>query len=186
MTSNISTLVPASYYQSTTLPELFFAVVYWYKNVNEALVYDFGKYYVGCTFNEKHRRECWNSYPSAYAGAKIDAARKRTPQDKWEYDRIFLWSISLEHLKKTLSIYETHFIDYYDSFKNGFNGNRGGRGIAAWALFLVTDTSGAQEIVESYEAVASQYKVAIGSIHYCSKKKGNHIAKNGVQIKRLN
>ena len=185
MESSFTSLIPASYYQPIGIQELYIGVVYWYKNVNEAIAYDYGKYYVGLTLNEKHRRECWKSYPSAYAGTKIDAARKRTPQDKWEYDRISLWSISLEHLKAMLSIYETHFIDYFDSFKNGFNGNRGGRGIASWVVFRVTDISGNQEIVESYEAVARLYNVPIGSIQHCTKK-NDHLAKNGVRIERLN
>ena len=48
-------------------------VVYWYTNQNKAAKRDYGKKYVGYTFDEKRRRECWNSYPSDYAGPKINA-----------------------------------------------------------------------------------------------------------------
>lgn len=185
MTSSISALVPVTYYQSTSLPELFFAVVYWYKNVNVASACDFGKYYVGGTRNEKHRRGCWNSYPSAYAGAKIDAARKRTPQKKWEYDRFCLWSTSLEHLKAILSIYETHFIDFYDSFKNGFNSNRGGAGRPGTTTIRVTAPDGSVTIYFSYNEVGRAFNLTSGGVQYYLDKKADSTNKDGYKFERL-
>lgn len=179
-------LVPIEFYQTSTLPELYYGVVYWYTNQNEDVVADYGKVYVGYTLDEEQRRTDWKNLSSDYAGTKINEARKRTPLDKWKYDHLYIWDTDTARLESTLKILETLYIDLFDSFENGFNGNRGGRGTAAWVKFRVTDTSGVQVIVLSYDAVALNYGVPRGSIAHIAKIKDDHLAKNGVKIERLN
>ena len=184
MESSIS-LVPLEFYQTTTLPELYYGVVYWYINQNEDVVADYGKAYVGYTLDEEQRRSDWKNLSSDYAGAKINEARKRTPLDKWKYECIYIWDTDPERLVRRLKMLEAFYIDHFDSYENGFNGNRGGRGVAAWVLFRVTDTSGVEEIVRSYEAASKLSGVPRGSINYVAQK-DDHLAKNGVRIERLN
>lgn len=179
-------LVPLEFFQTTTLPELYCGVVYWYTNQNEDILADYGKVYVGYTLDEEQRRTDWKNLSSDYAGTKINEARKRTPLDKWKYDRIYIWDADPDRLEGRLKMLETSYIDHFDSYENGFNGNRGGRGIAAWVQFRVTDITGSQEIVRSYNAVTLIYGVPRGSIAHIAKNKVDHLAKNGVKIERIN
>ena len=52
-------LVPLEFFQTTTLPELYCGVVYWYTNQNEDILADYGKVYVGYTLDEEQRRTDW-------------------------------------------------------------------------------------------------------------------------------
>lgn len=146
---------------------------------------EFDKNYVGATRHVEQRREEWVCTSSDYAGAKIAAARKITPPDKWEYYSFPVFDTDSDRLDQRLKEYESYYIAEFDSFENGYNGNRGGKGIAAWVLFRVTDASGVEEIVQSYEAASKLSGVPIGSISYIAQK-DDHLAKNGVKIERLN
>ena len=145
----------------------------------------FDKNYVGATRHVEKRRGEWVCTSSDYAGAKIAAARKITPPDKWEYYSFPVFDTDPDRLDQRLKEYESYYIAEFDSFENGYNGNRGGKGIAAWVLFRVTDASGVEEIVQSYEAASKLSGVPIGSISYIAQK-DDHLAKNGVKIERLN
>lgn len=145
----------------------------------------FDKNYVGATRHVEKRRGEWVCTSSDYAGTKIAAARKITPPDKWEYYSFPVFDTDSDRLDQRLKEYESYYIAEFDSFENGYNGNRGGKGIAAWVLFRVTDASGVEEIVQSYEAASKLSGVPIGSISYIAQK-DDHLAKNGVKIERLN
>ena len=141
--------------------------------------------YVGATENPQQRIEDWNCSSSDYAGPKIANARKIIPLENWKRYSFPVFDTDPERLKRRLKEKEAYYIAFFDSYEHGYNGNRGGKGIAAWVLFRVTDASGVEEIVQSYEAASKLSGVPIGSISYVVKK-DDHLAKNGVKIERLN
>ena len=185
MESNLPLCLPQAHDNYLPAMPLLSGEVYRFENESDIVPSQYMWSYVGATEYPVQRIGQWYCVSSNYAGPKIAQARKVIPLKNWKRYSFPVFDIDPERLKKRLKDYETYYIAYFDSYEHGYNGNRGGRGIAAWALFLVTDTSGNQEIVESYEAVARLYNVPIGSIQHCTKK-DDHLAKNGVRIERLN
>lgn len=107
----------------------FTGVTYYHKctNPNPDLC---GKYYIGTTPDEKTRLQKWNYWKNPqYAGKKLQDARNRTAPEEWDYkvletkefsskEEYMIWANKKEH----------EYIEKYDSFNDGFNGNRGGTG----------------------------------------------------------
>ena len=185
MESNVVLLLPAPH--DCYLPAMppLTGEVYRYENESDVVPDEKYWNYVGATENPSQRIYEWNTMTSDYAGPKIANARKNIPLDEWVRHSFPVFDIDPERLKRRLKEYETYYIALFDSYDHGYNSNRGGRGIAAWVLFRVTDTSGAQNTVRSYDAVSKLSGVPIGSINYVAKK-DDHLAKNGVKIERLN
>ena len=185
MESNVVLLLPAPH--DCYLPAMppLTGEVYRYENESDVVPDEKYRNYVGATEKPKGREGQWDSPSSDYAGPKIANARKNIPLKEWKRYSFPVFDTDPERLKQRLKEYETYYIAYFNSYECGYNGNRGGRGIAAWVLFRVTDTSGAQNTVRSYDAVSKLSGVPIGSINYVAKK-DDHLAKNGVKIERLN
>ena len=160
-------------------------VVYWYTNQNKAAKRDYGKKYVGYTFDEKRRRECWNSYPSDYAGPKINAARRRTPKEKWEYNRIILWDVYPERLAYRLSLLESVYIAHFDSYLSGFNNNTGGPGPARTTIIKTTSSSGEVRFFRGYRAAAEAFGLTTGGVQRYVDKNANHTNKDGYVFEKL-
>lgn len=186
MTSNIVLLLPTTHDCYLPAMPLLSGEVYRYENESDVVPDEKYWNYVGATENPSQRIYDWNTTTSDYAGFKIANARKNIPLNEWGRHSFPVFDIDPERLKRRLKEYETYYIAYFDSYEHGYNSNRGGRGPASWVLFRVTDASGVQQIVESYEAASKLSGVPIGSIRYYTKKKGGHLTKNGVKIERIN
>lgn len=91
---------------------------------------DDGKSYVGETMDEADRVRSWEKISSPdYAGTKISSARKQYSVTDWGYEVLeIVYAGSKKELKQLLYERETHYIKKFDSYDNGFNGNRGGTG----------------------------------------------------------
>ena len=89
----------------------------------------FGKSYIGVTPDEKTRRRSWNNWGNAYSGSKIEGARSNTEPSDWEYEVLEkVFAGTEDELTKKLEEREAHYIEQFDSFYNGFNGNKFGSG----------------------------------------------------------
>ena len=159
--------------------------VYRYENGSLIIPSELFWQYVGATEHSEQRIYEWLCLSSDYAGPKIANARKIIPLEHWKRYSFPVFDTDPERLKRRLKEKEAYYIALFDSYEHGYNGNRGGKGIAAWVLFRVTDASGVEEIVQSYEAASKLSGVPIGSINYVAQKV-DHLAKNGVKIERLN
>ena len=185
MESNLPLCLPQAHDSYLPAMPLLSGEIYRYTNKSEAVPSETEWSYIGATEKPKGREGQWDSPSSNYAGSKIAKARKSIPLKEWKRYSFPVFDTDPERLKQRLKEYETYYIAYFNSYECGYNGNRGGRGIAAWVLFRVTDTSGTQNTVRSYDAVSKLSGVPIGSINYVAKK-DDHLAKNGVKIERLN
>ncbi len=88
-----------------------------------------GWYYVGNTPEESTRKRMWQNPKNAYAGKKIENARKKFGLDNFDYCvHEKLYNEDLGKLVNTLEEREKYFIEKYDSEVSGFNGNKGGTG----------------------------------------------------------
>ena len=103
--------------------KIFKAVVYaYFDRINK-------KFYVGCTMEENIRRMQWKNLSVSYGGRKIDQIRRELGPQAFDY--IVLERIEdtdKKRLKKKIETREAYYIEYYDSCKNGYNSNYGGRG----------------------------------------------------------
>ena len=104
-------------------------VIYRYKSPS-------GKYYIGQTIDEKHRRMKFLNNGIYYGGPKIEAARKKYGPENFEY--VVLMKVTgdnPEDVKKYLNTLEIGFIRMYNSIENGYNIQEGGDshiGQVAW------------------------------------------------------
>lgn len=86
-----------------------------------------GKSYIGQTTNEVHRRRTWFCMKRRYAGATINRARAKYGPENFEYTVLFKKVFtSFEEAKTELDKMEIHYIELYDTFKNGYNNTIGG------------------------------------------------------------
>lgn len=91
---------------------------------------DHGKSYVGETMDETTRKRSWQKPNSPeYGGYKINSARKKYGLLCWGYEVLeTVYAETKEELKRLLYKRETFYIAKFNSYENGFNGNRGGVG----------------------------------------------------------
>lgn len=95
-------------------------IIYRYKSPS-------GKYYIGQTINEQHRRRVFNTLNCTYGGKKIDTARKKYGPENFEYTVLMeVKGDNSEEVQKYLNILEVGFIKMYDSYNNGYNSTEGG------------------------------------------------------------
>lgn len=95
-------------------------VIYRYKSPS-------GKYYIGQTINEEHRRNNF-LYDKLYAGDKINYARKKYGPENFEYSVLMkVTGDNTDEVFDYLNILEQYFIKKYDSVNNGYNGTIGGK-----------------------------------------------------------
>lgn len=99
-------------------------VIYRYKSPS-------GKYYIGQTVDELHRRYIFLS-KHTYGGIKIDNARKKYGPENFEYSVLMKVEGDDQEVKQTLDVLEMWFIRIYDSFKNGYNSTEGGGGMVGY------------------------------------------------------
>lgn len=86
-----------------------------------------GKTYVGQTINERERRYSFLNINERYSGIKFEAARKKYKPENFIYEIIFEdWFSSNDEAKNVLDEMEKYYIELYDSYNNGYNGNLGG------------------------------------------------------------
>lgn len=100
----------------------FSGVVYMYTAPN-------GKVYIGLTSCESHRKKQWNNTAVAYAGIRINCARKKYHPSLWAYRVLaVVRSFSFSSLTDALSALEVFYIAFFDSTnpKNGYNMSAGG------------------------------------------------------------
>lgn len=85
--------------------------------------------YVGCTPEEELRKNKWKQVKNPYAGKKIADARKKYGLACFDYVVLeTLYAPDIDTLVSLLEQRETYYIEKFDSFHNGFNGNKGGLG----------------------------------------------------------
>lgn len=90
-----------------------------------------GKIYIGQTVNEKRRRETFLDLSKYYAGGKINYARKKFGPENFTYEILFKKTYTNYKLaKKELNKKEVYYINKFNSYKNGLNGNYGGNNLS--------------------------------------------------------
>ena len=100
-------------------------VIYRYKSPS-------GKYYIGQTIDEEHRRYIFLSNYS-YGGVKIDNARKKYGPENFEYTVLIkVDGDDKTEIKSYLDLLEQFFIKKYDSINNGYNSTEGGGGMCGY------------------------------------------------------
>ncbi|GEM_PF-2072852 len=107
-------------------------VVYYHRCTNDNPDLN-GKYYVGVTPDEKTRLQKWNYWKNPqYAGKKLQNARNLTVPEDWEYSVIEQKEFSnKDDYDLWAKEKESEYIEKYDSFYHGFNGNKGGTGMCS-------------------------------------------------------
>ena len=86
-----------------------------------------GKVYIGQTIDEKKRRKEFRNLNIKYAGRKINYARKKYGPENFEYEVLERYKFRvMERARKKLNEREKHFIELYDSYRNGYNSDTGG------------------------------------------------------------
>ena len=86
-----------------------------------------GKSYIGQTTNEAHRRRTWFCTKRRYAGSAINRARAKYGPENFDYEVLFKKVFySFKEAQKELDAMEIHYIELYDTFKNGYNNTIGG------------------------------------------------------------
>lgn len=100
----------------------------------EGIIYRYispsGKSYIGQTTNEVYRRRMWFG-KGRYTGgrSKIDRARKKYGPENFMYEVLLRNQYSgIEAATLDLNKWETYYIGYYDTYKNGYNSTLGGDG----------------------------------------------------------
>lgn len=112
---------------------LIFAGIFSYSMI-EGIIYRYispsGKSYIGQTTNEVYRRRMWFG-KGRYTGgrSKIDRARKKYGPENFMYEVLLRNQYSgIEAATLDLNKWETYYIGYYDTYKNGYNSTLGGDG----------------------------------------------------------
>lgn len=100
----------------------------------EGIIYRYispsGKSYIGQTTNEVYRRRMWFG-KGRYTGgrSKIDRARKKHGPENFIYEVLLRNQYSsIEVATLDLNKWETYYIGYYNTYKNGYNSTLGGDG----------------------------------------------------------
>ena len=179
MDSNVILMLPAPHDEYLPAMPLLRGDIYRYADESD-------KNYVGATRHLDRRHGEWLCASSNYAGAKIAAARKNTPPDKWGYYSFPVFDTDPDILNQRLKEYETYYIAYYDSYENGYNGNRGGAGRPATVIIKVTASTGEWVLYNGYNAVGRTFGLTSGGIQHYVDKKADHTNKNGFKFERLN
>ena len=102
-----------------------YGIIYSYHNLHE------NKYYVGQTINPESRLRSFKNLSEKYAGDNINDVRQLySPclSNNWTYNILGVVERSLD-AKEKLDNLEKYYINYYDSYKNGYNMTIGGSGI---------------------------------------------------------
>lgn len=112
---------------------LIFAGIFSYDMI-EGIIYRYispsGKSYIGQTTNEVYRRRMWFG-KGRYTGgrSKIDRARKKYGSENFIYEVLLRNQYSsIEAATLDLNKWETYYIGYYNTYKNGYNSTLGGDG----------------------------------------------------------
>ena len=85
------------------------------------------KVYIGQTIDERKRRNTFLNLNLSYGGDKIDNARAKYKPENFNYEIIIEKEyITKEEAKSDLDRLEIYYIDYYDSYLNGYNSALGG------------------------------------------------------------
>ena len=85
------------------------------------------KVYIGQTINEQKRRNTFYNLNLSYGGDKIDNARHKYKPENFQYEIICEKNYTtIDEAKEDLNNLEIYFIDYYDSYKYGYNSALGG------------------------------------------------------------
>ena len=86
-----------------------------------------GKVYVGQTINEQKRRNTFLNLSLSYGGDKIDNARNKYLPENFQYEILEENNYTdLHTAKEELNKLEIHYIDYFDSYRTGYNSALGG------------------------------------------------------------
>ena len=100
----------------------------------EGIIYRYispsGKSYIGQTTNEIYRRRMWFG-KGRYTGgrSKIDRARKKYGPENFIYEVLLRNQYSsIEVAALDLNKWETYYIGYYNTYRNGYNSTLGGDG----------------------------------------------------------
>ena len=155
---------------------LYCAVVYYYKCIPTGL------YYCGATIDESSRKSAFKSINNSYGGNKIDSARRSYPDvaNQWEYKPIPIVSASVDDLLWQMDYMERYLISYYDSYRKGYNSNKGGLGRNSRSRVLVIAKDGSQIIYDSCEDVARAYTMSPGNVYHYVYRVEGHRKKNGM------
>lgn len=86
-----------------------------------------GKIYIGQTTDEKRRRATFLNLNKSYGGVKIDRARQKYGPEKFHYEVLFKRRFrNKEDATLKLDELEEFYIQYYNSYRDGYNMTFGG------------------------------------------------------------
>lgn len=156
--------------------------------------------YVGQAANEDARKQDWLRTSCKYGGVKIHSARSQygISLQIWDYSQLeTVVATDLKELQHKLDERETFWIDALDSFKNGFNGNRGGKGLKGVEMsdgqrekiraaqneqITIHFADGSSEVMPSHKAAAGRLQVSESTISRYLKSGKSH--KNGFSLSK--
>lgn len=141
-----------------------------------------GKYYCGVTIDPSNRKSVWTNIKYKYAGEKVYQARMQYQdwEHDWVYDEIEFSAPTFDSMLTSMDYTERYLIDIYDSYRNGYNSNRGGAGRGSKSRVLVILKDGTQLIYDSCEAVAKAYTMSPGNVYHYAYRTDTHTKRNGM------
>lgn len=120
-----------------------------------------GKSYVGQTINESRRKlEFKRSVRSnTYRSSKLKEAIELYGFDNFRYEVLFMVEyVSKEEAQRELYKMEMYFIEYYDSYNNGYNMTFGGDGVKGCPLEGAAKESMIKKLKEYYSIHDNPFK----------------------------
>ena len=186
MESNLPLCLPQAHDSYLPAMPLLSGEIYRYTNKSEAVPSETDWSYIGATEKPKGREGQWDSPSSNYAGSKIAKARKTIPLKDWKRYSFPVFDTDPERLKQRLKEYETYYIAFFDSYENGYNGNRGGVGRPAVVVIRVTEPTGDIWLFNGYREAGDKYGLTTGGVQHYVDKKDDHTNKAGFKFERVN
>lgn len=149
----------------------------------EGIIYKYtspsGRSYIGQTTRELYRRRMWFSsgrYTGGNGKSKIDRARKKYGPENFTYEVLIRNSYSsLESATEDLNKWETYYIGYYDTYKNGYNCTLGGDGSRGYkpteeTLLKISNKLRGRKMSDSFCKKTSERMKGIPKTAECKRK----------------
>lgn len=133
----------------------------------EGIVYKYtspsGKVYIGQTTREVYRRRMWfGSGRHTGGNSKIDRARKKYGPENFIYGILIKnYYSSIESATEDLNRWETYYIGYYDSYRNGYNCTLGGDGSRGYKPTVETRVNISKSLKGKKKPVGFGTKVSV-------------------------
>lgn len=134
--------------------------------------------YIGQTCSEKQRRNDFFNLNVIYGGAKIENARKKYHPKKFKYEKLEVIKCKTKNERnKLLNEREIYYIDFFNSFRCGYNNTIGGGGANGYEHteeYKKWQSEKTKELVQNPEYLN---KISIGLMSYYEKNPNARIKK---------